>query len=113
RVWPSARSSACTASSSASPAHTSAPCYAGAARRGPRRRMPGSPRYDLVVFDLDGTLIDSERGIVLSVRHALAQAGIQESDPQRLRGFIGPPLLHSFQARYGLDDEAAWRAVEA
>jgi phosphoglycolate phosphatase len=70
------------------------------------------PPYELVIFDLDGTLIDSQRGIVLSVQHTLRQLGIQEEDPERLRRFIGPPLADSFKAHYGLDDATAWRAVE-
>ncbi|MGP1666775.1 MAG: HAD hydrolase-like protein [Rhodanobacter sp.] len=48
------------------------------------------------MFDLDGTLIDSEAGIFACVRHALAMMQVIEPDRDTLRGWIGPPLQHSF-----------------
>ena len=50
----------------------------------------------LCLFDLDGTLIDSERGITACVKHALARLGVPAPTPSQLRGWIGPPLRHSF-----------------
>ena len=48
----------------------------------------------LCLFDLDGTLIDSEPGITACIRHALAKLAVPE--PADLRSWIGPPLRHSF-----------------
>ena len=48
----------------------------------------------LCLFDLDGTLIDSEPGITACIRHALAKLAVPE--PTELRSWIGPPLRHSF-----------------
>ena len=48
----------------------------------------------LCLFDLDGTLIDSEPGITACIRHALAKLTVPE--PADLRSWIGPPLRHSF-----------------
>ncbi|EIL91701.1 HAD hydrolase-like protein [Rhodanobacter sp. 115] len=48
----------------------------------------------LCLFDLDGTLIDSEPGITACIRHALAKLGVPA--PADLRPWIGPPLRHSF-----------------
>lgn len=49
-----------------------------------------------LLFDLDGTLVDPEPGIVGSVRHALAGMG-REIDPDAdLTWVIGPPLRQSF-----------------
>ena len=50
----------------------------------------------LCLFDLDGTLIDSERGILGCVRHALTQMHIPLPEPAALREWIGPPLHTSF-----------------
>jgi len=47
-------------------------------------------------FDLDGTLVDSEAGIVGSIRHAFAELGRTAPEPQQLRAWIGPPLRDSF-----------------
>ena len=49
-----------------------------------------------VLFDLDGTLTDPMVGITTCVQYALAAAGIEEPDLQKLTPFIGPPLKQSF-----------------
>lgn len=48
----------------------------------------------LCLFDLDGTLIDSELGITACIRHALAKLDVPV--PLELREWIGPPLRVSF-----------------
>ena len=45
-----------------------------------------------VLFDLDGTIINSEEGITKCVQYALHAYGIDEPDRTKLRCFIGPPL---------------------
>ena len=52
----------------------------------------------LCLFDLDGTLIDSEHGIVACVKHALAKLDVPAPSQQELRDWIGPPLRHSFRS---------------
>ena len=63
-----------------------------------------------ILFDLDGTLTDSEPGIIHSVQHALAAFGIT-ADPTELRSYIGPPLINSFRDTAGLSEADAQRAV--
>ena len=65
-----------------------------------------------VLFDLDGTLTDPMVGITTCVQYALAAAGIEEPDLQKLTPFIGPPLKQSFMEFYGFPDEKAEQAVE-
>jgi phosphoglycolate phosphatase len=48
----------------------------------------------LCLFDLDGTLIDSELGITACIRHALTKLDVPT--PADLREWIGPPLWQSF-----------------
>jgi phosphoglycolate phosphatase len=64
-----------------------------------------------VLFDLDGTLIDSSEGIIKSAQYALTHFGIEETDMQNLMSFIGPPLAYSFKNRYGFSEEKARKAV--
>ncbi len=64
---------------------------------------PGYP-YDLIIFDLDGTLTDSKLGITRSVQHALAHFGITVDNLDDLTHFIGPPLRDSFTEAFGFDD---------
>lgn len=68
-------------------------------------------RYPVIFFDLDGTLTDPAEGITKSVRYALAKFGI-DADIDDLRGFIGPPLHHSFMNSYRFDASTARQAVE-
>ena len=55
-------------------------------------------RHDLVLLDLDGTLMDSASGIVSSIRHTYATLGVPEPSAEELRRFVGPPITESFLA---------------
>ncbi len=68
--------------------------------------------YDLILFDLDGTLTDSGEGITKCVQYALSKYGIEEPDLNQLKKFIGPPLIDSFMEFYGFSREDATRARE-
>lgn len=70
-------------------------------------------KFDLILFDLDGTLTDSGEGVTKSVRYALAKFGIDEPDLKKLECFIGPPLIDSFMERYSFTLEEAIRVREA
>ena len=63
-----------------------------------------------VLFDLDGTLTQSEEGIWNCARHALREMGRPEPDDATLRKFIGPPLMWSFQTLSGMTEEEALQA---
>jgi phosphoglycolate phosphatase len=59
-----------------------------------------------VLFDFDGTLIDSRAGIIHAMRYALQQIGRSvpaDAEPERL---IGPPTQDAFTALVGADDPA-------
>ena len=66
----------------------------------------------IILFDLDGTLTESGEGITKCVQYALSRFGIQEPDLEKLRCFVGPPLLESFMEYAGLSREDAEKAVE-
>jgi len=59
----------------------------------------------LVLFDLDGTLINSEAGIFSSLRHAFAQIQAELPHESVLRTWIGPPFHQTFPHVLG-DDPA-------
>jgi phosphoglycolate phosphatase len=65
----------------------------------------------LVLFDLDGTLIDSEAGIVASTEYALAKLGAPIPSREILRTWIGPPLRATFPLVLGEDPERIEQAV--
>ena len=63
-----------------------------------------------ILFDLDGTLTQSEDGIWNSVKHAAKQMGFPEPDQETLGRFIGPPLVFSFREYLGMTAEQAEEA---
>ena len=68
-------------------------------------------RWDTVLFDMDGTLTDSQEGIVKSVSYALERLGRELPPRDTLTAFIGPPLHESFSAICGMDEPETERAV--
>jgi len=61
--------------------------------------------FTYLFFDLDGTLTDSADGIINSVLYTLKKWGIDETDREKLRKFVGPPLKDSFAKYYGFKPE--------
>lgn len=68
--------------------------------------------YDVIFFDLDGTLTDSGPGITHSVAYALKKWGIQVEDYSTLTSFVGPPLAESFAKYYGFTPEECKKGIE-
>ena len=66
----------------------------------------------LILFDLDGTLIDSAPGIFSTLDHAFAQIGAQLPPPDVLRSWIGPPFWQSFPSVLGDDPVRIEAAIE-
>ena len=67
--------------------------------------------YKAIFFDLDGTLTESGEGITKSVQYALEKLGKPEEDLDKLRVFIGPPLMEQFMKYADVDETEARRAV--
>lgn len=66
----------------------------------------GEPRYDVVLLDLDGTIIDSEPGIETALRYALVEGFGIAPTPHELSEFMGPPLAEILPRVYGMNDPA-------
>jgi phosphoglycolate phosphatase len=56
------------------------------------------PRPRLVLFDFDGTLVDSQHSIVAAFRQACRAHGLAEVDPTTIRRHIGLPLVEAVAA---------------
>ncbi len=65
---------------------------------------------DYIFFDLDGTLTDSQEGILNSLRYTLEFYGVEYSD-ERLKTFIGPPIVETFK-KLGFLGEKAMESVK-
>ena len=64
-----------------------------------------------ILFDLDGTLVDSGPGITKCAQYALDHFGIHEPETEKLAFFVGPPLMNTFMEHYGFSEEQAKQAV--
>lgn len=64
-----------------------------------------------ILFDMDGTVMNTKEGIVKSAYYALNSLGIIEDEPEKLERFIGPPLQLSFKELYQLNDKAVEKAI--
>ncbi len=69
-------------------------------------------KYEHLLFDLDGTLTESAPGIINSIQYALKSFGISETDPERLKLYIGPPLMTSLTQIAGLPEDDARKAMK-
>ena len=58
-----------------------------------------------ILFDLDGTIINSFLGITRCVQYALRSKGIDVENLKDLEEYIGPPLKQTFQKNYDFSDE--------
>ncbi len=70
-------------------------------------------RYDLVLFDLDGTLSDPLVGIGRSINYALASFGHAELELRELGAYVGPPLDETFKHLTGATTDTDIRALVA
>ena len=68
-------------------------------------------KFKYLLFDLDGTLIDTTEGVLKSAQNALKSFGIFV-ETENLMNFFGPPLQHSFSVLYGLSDADTDKAIE-
>ncbi len=65
-----------------------------------------------ILYDLDGTLTDSARGIVNSFKYCLGELGITGWDDKSLLKFVGPPLRESFGVYLGMDEQGVDEAIK-
>lgn len=65
-----------------------------------------------IIFDLDGTLLDTAEGVLASVRYTTDAMGYPPLSEQVMQTFIGPPVKRSLIAAYGISEEEADRATE-
>ena len=69
-------------------------------------------KYDLAVFDLDGTLLDSAPGILAAAEYAIGEMGYPVPDKATLATFIGPPIEVSLERAAGMRGDDIRRAAQ-
>ncbi len=68
-------------------------------------------KYDVIAFDLDGTLTNPERGLVAGFRYAFDKLGVKYESPESLKRFIGPPLFDEWKKCFGFSDAECAEAL--
>ncbi|WP_306479861.1 HAD family hydrolase [Mediterraneibacter sp.] len=68
-------------------------------------------KYEMIFFDLDGTITDSALGIMNSIKYALEKNSLPMLSEEQLRSFIGPPLREQFCKVCGLTDAEGAKMV--
>ena len=69
-------------------------------------------KYQAVIFDFDGTLVDSGPGIVLTLQLMLQEMGHAPMPDAELRACVGPPIHKFFPELFGFEGETLTRAIE-
>lgn len=68
-------------------------------------------QWTCVLFDLDGTIMDSAPGITERLAKTLAELGRPVPSEQELMRWIGPPILDSFREFAGMDPTECQEAL--
>jgi phosphoglycolate phosphatase len=67
--------------------------------------------YTAVLFDLDGTIVDSAPGITATLAATFERLGLPVPPPAELLAYVGPPILDSFRDLAGFDERMSERAL--
>lgn len=67
--------------------------------------------YKAVLFDLDGTLLDTSVGVIKSIEYTINELKLSPLSETELKTFIGPPIYNSLKERYNFSDEEAAEAT--
>jgi phosphoglycolate phosphatase len=58
--------------------------------------------FTSILFDLDGTIVDSAPGITATLAYTFETMGLPVPSPVELLAYVGPPILDSFRDRAGM-----------
>lgn len=68
-------------------------------------------KYTTILWDLDGTIIDSSPGVFESFNHTFRSVGMPELTPAEMQPFMGPPLRTTFGEILGMNHEETEEAL--
>jgi phosphoglycolate phosphatase len=69
------------------------------------------PAFSCILFDLDGTIVDSAPGITATLAYTFERLGLPIPTPAELVAYVGPPILDSFRDLAHLTPEEADHAL--
>ncbi len=69
-------------------------------------------KINTILFDLDGTLVDTSAGIINSIQYTIKKLQLPSLSEQMLYSFIGPPVKKRMMEIYQLSEESAAYAMQ-
>lgn len=69
-------------------------------------------KINTILFDLDGTLVDTSAGIINSIQYTIKKLRLPTLSEQMLYSFIGPPVKKRMMEIYQLSEEASACAMQ-
>ena len=69
-------------------------------------------KYNVIAFDLDGTLTNPERGLLCAFVYCFKKCGVTYESRESLKKYIGPPLYDEWQKDFGWTFNEASAAIE-
>ena len=69
-------------------------------------------KYEVIAFDLDGTLSDPADGLIQGFVYCFKKLGLPYENEDELRKYIGPSLYEEWQEDFGFTPEEANDAIE-
>ena len=69
-------------------------------------------KYNVVAFDLDGTLTNPEKGLLSAFVYCFKKLGVAYESTESLKRYIGPPLYDEWQKDFGWTFDEASAAIE-
>ena len=69
-------------------------------------------KYDVIAFDLDGTLSDPAKGLIQGFVYCFKKLGLPYDNQEELRKYIGPSLYEEWQEDFGFTPQEANDAIE-
>ncbi len=67
--------------------------------------------YQAILFDLDGTLLNTSIGVMESVEYTIDKLGYEKLPPEAVKRFVGPPIQDSFIREYKVSKEEAQKGA--
>lgn len=63
--------------------------------------------YKNILFDLDGTLLNTTQGVLDAVKITINELALEMPAQEVLKKFVGPPMQNSFQEYFNMDSSRA------
>lgn len=67
--------------------------------------------YKAIIWDLDGTLLDTSTGVAFAVKYTIRELGLEMPGEEMIKKFVGPPMQLSFEKYFDMGKKSALEAA--